>query len=74
MGISTLEVEQELISYFKFVLIQVTSTAREHNRSGEFYTHPIIKEILLENVMLSLKSQPVYSFLILKNNNIINAN
>jgi hypothetical protein len=74
VGISTLEVEQELISYFKFVLIQVTSTAREHNRSGEFYTHPIIKEILLENVMLSLKSQPVYSFLILKNNNIINAN
>lgn len=74
MAISTLEVEQELISFFKCVLIQVTSTAREHNRSGEFYSHPVIQEILLDNLIPSLKSQPMYSFLIRKNNDIINAN
>jgi hypothetical protein len=52
----------------------VTLTARDYNRSGKFYSHPIIQEILLDNLIPCLKSQSLYSFLIRKNNNIRNAN
>jgi hypothetical protein len=40
----------------------------------EFHSHPVIQEISLDSLISCLKSYPLHSFLIRKNNSIRNAN